>query len=54
MSWFRRTPHRREEPRRIPHHASPMADELRQEIEQNRRQLEEHRRQTKRTRQEGS
>jgi hypothetical protein len=53
MSWFRRIPHPPEQTRRMPHHAGPMADELREEIERNRQQLEEHRQQVKRTQQEG-
>jgi hypothetical protein len=53
MSWFKRVPHRREETRRTPHHPSPAAEELRQEIELNRRRLEEHRTEIKKEQEYG-
>jgi hypothetical protein len=43
MSWFRRAPHAKEQPRLRPHHA--VNDDLRREVEENRARLEEHRRQ---------
>jgi hypothetical protein len=43
MSWFKRIPHRREESRRVPHHTSPMSQDLMREIEDNHKKLEEHR-----------
>jgi len=43
MSWFRRAPHVKEQPRLRPHHV--VNDDLRREVEENRLRLEEHRRQ---------
>jgi hypothetical protein len=43
MSWFRRAPHVKEQPRLRPHHA--VNDDLRREVEENRLRLEQHRQQ---------
>ena len=51
MSWFRRSPHRREEEKRHPRHA--VNDRLREEIEQNRRKLEQHRQQAEKEAEDG-
>jgi hypothetical protein len=43
MSWFRRAPHVKEQPRQHPKHA--VNDDLRREVEENRLRLAQHRQQ---------
>jgi len=52
MSWFRRTPHRTEQERRVPRRPQS-SDTLTHEIEQNRQRLEQHRHQTGKDQQDG-
>ena len=51
MSWFRRSPHQREQQKHHPHH--PVKDDLRKEIEENQQQLSEFRRQFDKEKQDG-
>lgn len=51
MSWFRRSPHPREEEKRHPQH--PVKDDLRKEIKENQQRLAEFKRQVNKETKDG-
>jgi hypothetical protein len=53
MSWFRRSPHRYETAKKIPHRPDHSEDQLKDEIEINRRRLDEHRQQAQKEYEDG-